>query len=104
MWKYWSGVIVSATLILAVMTMMLQSVRGAQGPKERTFMIRISLWVILLILAFIASILLLEPPCRYVAPAIFVFLIPVLVYRWTVQAQLIRHIEERERNPPPPEK
>ncbi len=98
MWKFWAGVAVTAILLMAILSLLFRSIRRARGPKERDFMIRVSFWMIVFLLGLMGSILFLSAPCRYVIPALLVVLVPALVYRWTIQYQLIRKIEERAQN------
>lgn len=76
------------------------SARRAIGPRERAFTRRTCFTTGALLGLFLASAVALPPPSRYVAPALLLFIIPALVYRWSVRRLILRRREERELQSP----
>jgi hypothetical protein len=89
------GLLGIALLVGIVLTIL--NVRDAKGPKERRFVRRACAGIWALVALFIAAEFYLGPPHRYIAGAVFIVLVPLAVYRWAMQHQMIREIESRER-------
>lgn len=77
------------------------SVQRSRGPKERAFVLRISLSCWALIVLLLTTAYFLRPPWLYLVMAIYFIGCPLLVYRWSTQHQLIRMVEEREHDSNP---
>lgn len=73
----------------------ISSLRACRGARERRFVIRAFAGIWSLFAAFVASVVFLPSPYRWVAGGILLVLMPVLIYRWATQHQLIRILEER---------
>lgn len=73
------------------------NIRNARGPRERKFVIRACAVGWALILSMLAVIYWLPAPYRYVAALIYFLAIPVLIYRWALTHQMIRLLDERDR-------
>ncbi len=89
------GAILTGLVLVVVFVAGLLNIRGAQGPRERRFIILVTpvLWV--MVLVFVASMYLLQPPSRYVSLAAFFFIIPFFMYRCTLRRLMIRELESR---------
>lgn len=72
------------------------NVKRAQGPRERTFVLRISLMCWALLLTLLASAYFLRPPWLYLVMFGYFVVCPILVYRWSTKHQLLRVVERRE--------
>lgn len=73
------------------------SIRSAQGPRERTFVIRTCAATWLLVAGFVAAVFLLPRPYNWIVAAALMIGIPAAMYRWTTQRQLIRELDARDR-------
>lgn len=71
------------------------NIRQAQGPRERSFVIRICLISWLLILSMLGCMYALPSPLRYAAVLFYFAGLPLLIYRWAKTHQLIRKLEAR---------
>lgn len=74
------------------------NIRNARGPRERAFVIRICVAGWTLILSMLALMYWLHPPYRYITVFVYFFVTPWLIYRWSNTHQLIRILEQRERD------
>lgn len=74
------------------------NVRNARGPRERAFVIQVYLIGWLLILSLLVLAVVLDPPFRYIAMLAYFGVTPWLIYRWALRHQLIRKLDERERD------
>ena len=73
-----------------------KNLRGARGPKEKSFVVRVCVLGWLLMLSMPVVLYLLPPPWRYLALAAYLIGVPVLIYRWATIHQLIRIVEGRK--------
>ena len=72
------------------------SYRGARGPRERAYVLRVSLYFWGLILSMLGLVYYLPSPYRFAPAAAYFIGLPLLVYRWAKNHQLIRVMEARE--------
>ncbi len=72
------------------------SVRSAVGPRERMFARRVCLTIWTLAVGGTAGIVWLPGLFRWLSALGMILLVPALLYRWTIQRQLIRQLDERE--------
>lgn len=74
------------------------NVRNARGPRERTFVWKVCFAGWGLILSMLALMYLLHPPWRYITVFAYFVVCPWLIYRWSHTHQLIRILEQREKD------
>lgn len=92
-----SGIFLVAVAVIGGGFATLANIRGARGPRERLFVIRICVAAWLLIASMLALMYFLPSPWRYAAMFFYFFGLPWLIYRWSKQHQLIRMLDEREK-------
>ena len=73
------------------------NVRNCKGPKEKAYVLRVCVAFWLLILSLLALVYYLPAPYRFVAAACYFVACPVFVYKTSKTHQLIRIVEERDR-------
>ena len=73
------------------------NVRNSKGPKEKAYVLRVCVIFWVLILSLLALVYYLPAPYRYIATFAYFVACPVFVYKTSKTHQLIRIIEERER-------
>ena len=74
----------------------LHSIRRADGPRERAFLLRVNVTFWVLILSLLALVYYLPSPYRYFAAAAYFGLCPVFIYKATERYQLLRVLDERD--------
>jgi Ca2+/Na+ antiporter len=72
------------------------NIRNAQGPRERTFAIRVSIGCWLFVAALLMAISVTDGRLRLYVLIAFFILCPVLLYKWSNTQQLIRRLDQRE--------
>lgn len=72
------------------------NVKRAQGPKEKSFVLKVSIVSWLVIFSMLACAYFLKPPVLYLVMAGYFIVCPILVYQWSTKHQLIRLVEQRE--------
>ncbi len=72
------------------------NVKRAHGPKEKSFVLKVSLVSWMVIFSMLACAYFLKPPLLYLVMAGYFIVCPILVYQWSTKHQLIRLLEERE--------
>jgi Ca2+/Na+ antiporter len=90
------GAVIFLTALGLGVSASIMMVRRAQGPKERVFVLRISIISWAIILSLLATAYFLRPPWMYIVLAFYFIVCPTLVYRWSTKHQLIRVLERRE--------
>ena len=73
------------------------NVKNTRGPKERSFVIRISAASWLLVMSMLLFVYYIPSPYRYWILAAYFIACPILIYNWSTTHQLIRLVEERDR-------
>ncbi len=91
-WLSWGC---AAVPVIAGLIAARQSTRSARGPLERKFVRRMCVGIWGLMTAFVAALLWLPSPWRWIVGGALVLIVPWLTYRWTTQRQLIRELESR---------
>jgi hypothetical protein len=76
------------------------NIRETRGPRERRFVWRICVAAWALVLSMLFLMYVLPSPYRYVTFFVYFVVTPWLIYRWTNTHQLIRILEQRERDEP----
>lgn len=72
------------------------NIHNAQGPRERAYAIRVSVYCWLLVAAMFTALAFTEGSVRkYVMIGCFV-IFPVFIYRWSIRHQLLRLLDQRE--------
>lgn len=89
------GMVLLAIMLVGGVAGTISSLRACRGERERRFVIRAFAGIWGLFATFVAAVLFLPSPYRWVAGGILLVLMPVLIYRWATQHQLIRILEER---------
>lgn len=77
------------------------NVRNARGPRERAFVLRVCIIGWALILSMLGLMYVLPPPYRYITVFVYFVVCPWLIYRWTNTHQLLRILDQRERDETP---
>ena len=80
----------------------LHNIRHAQGPRERAFAIRVSIFVWIFVLGLLAALYLTHGNHRYYVLAGCFLVSPILLYKLSTTQQLIRMLDAREREETPP--
>lgn len=93
--------IVGLTLILAAVIggayASYVNIRNARGPRERRFVMRACAVGWLMVFSMLALIYWLPAPARYFVAAAYFIAAPLLIYRWALTHQMIRLLEQRDR-------
>jgi len=71
-------------------------IRNAQGPRERSFAIRMLAVCWLFVASMLAAIYLTEGRNRVLVLAFYFVVCPVLFYKWSTKLQLIRILDRRD--------
>ena len=77
------------------------NLRDARGPRERRFVAQVCTIGWLIVLSMLALIYFLHAPYRYLVAIAYFIGTPILVYRWSITHQLLRVLDERERDDAP---
>lgn len=77
------------------------NLRDARGPRERRFVAQVCVIGWLIVLSMLALIYILDAPYRYLVALAYCIGTPMLIYRWSTTHQLLRVLDERERDAAP---
>ena len=75
----------------------LLNIFGARGPRERAFIGRRSLMIAVVFFVLLVLMYYLESPWRYLALVVYLGAMPVMIYRTSIQRQIIREEESEGR-------
>lgn len=73
------------------------NIRNAQGPRERSYAIRMMAASWLLVLSMLVALYLTGGRSRYYVLGLYFVLCPLLIYKWSTTLQLIRMLDQRDR-------
>ncbi len=94
--RAWVGITLILAVLAAGMAVGYLNVKRARGPKERRFVRRACLATWGLVLLFLFCLFGLPSPYRYLSAAGFFVLLPLLMFRWATQHQLVRRIDAQD--------
>lgn len=91
------GLLLTAVALLGGAIASYYNIRNSRGPKERAFVTKACVIAWAVILSMLVAVYLLPAPWRYAAAAGYFIVCPILVYKWATTHQLIRMVEDKER-------
>ena len=80
----------------------LLNIRGARGPRERSYIGRCSLYIAVVFFVLLVTMYYLSGAWRMLALVLYLGAMPVLIYRTSIRRQLIREEESMSSRTPPP--
>ena len=91
-----AGSLMIAIALLAFALTTYYNLRASRGPRERQFVLRACLIVLLLMVSLLTLMYYLPSPYRYLVLLGYMVVLPLLLYRLATVHQLIRYLEEHQ--------